>query len=158
VKDGKVVVDTTSRPKACFLVYTQVEEWLEVAIPDSVKSDADFETSVTESAAKSGLAVNRPFAFLVKGKAKDLQCHVANKTDAAPHNHEQHEKAKVKFAVRDAAVKILGFYSDQHQGVFTCGGNLHMHVVTEDGRQSGHVDELRLSTGCKLYLPKFENR
>ena len=57
-------------------------------------------------------------------------------------------------ALDDTAVRLVGVYSEHHHGVFTHHGtNMHIHVLTEDGRQSGHLDSLRLAPGGTLLLP-----
>jgi hypothetical protein len=50
-------------------------------------------------------------------------------------------------------VELLGFYSDKHLGIFTCGGHFHVHVRSVDGKASGHVDEVTLGTDMRLFLP-----
>ncbi len=104
-------------------------------------------------AQRAGIEVGRPFPFLVRGRPDSLIYHVVNKADAGPHDRARHEKVKVRFRLMGEPVKVAGSYSDRHQGVFTCGGNLHMHVLTEDSKQSGHRDEIRLDGRCKLSLP-----
>jgi acetolactate decarboxylase len=80
-----------------------------------------------------------------------------NKTDDLPHNPEQHEKAKIRFQLKDQPVEIVGFCSDKHHGVFTHhDSKVHMHMKRTDGTSGGHVDGLQLSGGMSLLLPKSE--
>ena len=47
-----------------------------------------------------------------------------------------------------ATVELVGFYSRQHRGTFTPGeSNVHVHLQTEDGRISGHLDAIQLEVG-----------
>lgn len=153
IQDGKVAVRSKLPPRACFLVYAQVKKWKKVGISEPIDTVDDLETLLTKKARQLGLSVKQPLVFLIRGKAQWVKYHIINKTDNKPHDHEQHEKAKVKLVLRDQPVKLLGFYSDRHMGVFTCEGNFHLHVITEDGKQSGHVNALKLAKGSQLYLP-----
>jgi len=50
---------------------------------------------------------------------------------------------------------VVGFFSRNHEGVFThSGSRAHLHVVLEKG-DSGHVDELRAGPQVKLILPRI---
>jgi acetolactate decarboxylase len=49
------------------------------------------------------------------------------------------------FTVHDAEVELIGVFSTGHQAVFTHhGSNIHVHLVTADGRLMGHLDRLRM--------------
>ncbi len=149
----KAKVHTKSYPKACFLVYAQVKRWNKTVIPDSVKSKTDLEAFILMAAERQRLSPKEPFVFLVKGTAKRVNYHIIHWTGKGKFGHEQHEKAKVQLRFQDKPVKIVGFHSDHHQGVFTCMGNFHMHVITQDNKHSGHMDDLQLGSGCRLFLP-----
>lgn len=155
INKGRIVVTNDFNRKACFLVYGQVSDWQELP----VQSDAS-EKSVSEqvkSVARShGITTDKPFVFLIKGKAKNVRLHVLNKVDDIPPDgtSEQHEKAKVRFTISDQPVEILGFYSEHHQGVFTHHDSfVHLHVRTPDNKISGHVESLELEPGSILLLP-----
>ena len=48
-----------------------------------------------------------------------------------------------------AVVELVGFYSRQHRGIFTPReSNVHVHLRTEDGRISGHLETIRLAPGA----------
>lgn len=155
VRDGAIGVSESFEFKACFLVYAQVASWQEVPIPYEIKDEKQLAEFVPEAAKKLGIGVKRPFPFAVKATPKKVTFHVVNKTDDGPHSREKHDAIKVRFAVEDAAVRLVGFYSESHHGVFTHhDSNVHIHVISEDGKQSGHVDAIRLLKGGTLLLPK----
>lgn len=156
IKGNKLVVKTTcgGREKACFLVYGQVADWQSVHLSEAI-SDNTIEGLVRSVALAQNVAVEQPFVFIVRGKARNLRFHVLNKTDNAPPDSttSQHEKAKVPFVVSEQVVEVLGFYSERHQGVFTRKGSFtHMHFRTPDSKQAGHVDSLELEPGSMLYI------
>jgi acetolactate decarboxylase len=154
VREGAIEVAARFDVEAAFLVHAQVAAWREVAIPDGVVDEAQLERFVATAAVEHGLAPDRPFPFSARGTALAAGFHVVDKTDDAPHSMEKHEAIKVRFTLADAPVRLAGFYSDRHHGVFTHHGtNIHVHVLTADGRQSGHLDSIRLAPGGTLLLP-----
>lgn len=59
-------------------------------------------------------------------------------------------------AMERSGVEIIGFHSPDHRGIFTPrDSNLHLHVRTDDGTVSGHVEEITIP-GLQLLLPVVE--
>jgi acetolactate decarboxylase len=51
-------------------------------------------------------------------------------------------------------VIIVGFYSDNHQGIFTPHStNVHMHVYNPSKNIVGHVDGIVSSSVIRILLP-----
>jgi acetolactate decarboxylase len=50
---------------------------------------------------------------------------------------------------------MVGFFSTEHQAVFTHHDTfMHLHLMTEDKKQMGHLEELRFKPGqMRLLLP-----
>lgn len=153
VRDGKQTISQSPKGKASVLVYAQVKQWKTIAIPNSTESLADLEPFVVEAARKDGINVDRPFPFLVKGTVAEAKYHVLRHPGDAKDPRELHDKAQVPFLLKAKAVELVGFYSDKHLGIFTCQSNLHVHLRSVDGQESGHVDEIRLGEGMVLCLP-----
>ena len=65
-------------------------------------------------------------------------------------------KNLVQAQAQPSLVTILGFYSQNHQGLFTHHDAFtHMHVRNADGTAMGHVDYLESGNGSfTLLLPK----
>lgn len=116
---GKIVTSDSYQNKACFLVYAFVAKWKEVPIPTDVTNGAKLEKWLEKTASVQGINVNRPFPFLIKDAPRKLAFHIVNKIDDSPHTPASHEVVKVKFTLENTSIKLLGFYSDSHQGVFT---------------------------------------
>jgi acetolactate decarboxylase len=130
LRDGKPVVSQTW-PKACFLVYAQATKWQTATLPKEVETLGQLEPSVLKAAKAAGLNVEKPFPFLVTGTPKLVKYHVVWKADGLPHTRQLHQKAKVGFEVKDREVRMLGFFSDKHHGVFTHhDSNIHVHFRT----------------------------
>jgi len=65
---------------------------------------------------------------------------------------EAHQ-GQTNYYLNNEEVEIVGFFSTEHQGVFTHHDSfLHMHLITKDKSLMGHLDELELDK-VTLYLP-----
>ena len=88
-------------------------------------------------------------------------------TAGQPITPELFAKSKANYLLKNQALEIIGFFSENHPGVFISsyapairpGDNLknaiHIHFVTTDGQAAGHIDDLILAPGMKLLLPKI---
>ncbi len=153
VQDDRVKVDEIAEGQACVLVYAQVKHWKELPLPKSTMSLDQLEASVVAAARKEGIDVDRPFPFLVRGKVAEAKYHVLRNPGMLKDPQDLHDKAQVKFTLKDGDVELVGFYSDKHLGVFTCGGNLHVHLRSADRKVSGHLDDVVLGSPMTLSLP-----
>ncbi len=153
-QDGGLAVENSFHNRACFLVYSQVPRWQRVTLPEDIVDEKTLETELPALAAQYGIDLEAPFPFLLRGQPDRVVFHVLNKTDRETHSPELHEKAKVKFTLEETGVEIIGFHSRNHRGIFTPGHSaIHIHLKSEDGSISGHVDNLNFPQGLDLYLP-----
>ena len=138
--------------KAPFFVYTHVAEWKEHPLPDSITNISLLEAYLD----KISQPAKRPFAFKLAGKVATATIHIVNlppgtkvKKPADAH------KGRKYYELQDANADIVGFFSTEHQTVFTHHDSYtHMHLVTADRTKMGHLDKLKMNPGTmKLYLP-----
>ncbi len=149
-----VVTAASWSARACFLVWAQVPKWSECA-PHLAPADLDgIEHAAVALAGEGGLDPARPLPFRIRGTAVEATLHVLDKRDDLPHNPERHEKAKVRRLLAHVPVELVGFYSRQHRGIFTPKeSNVHVHLRTEDGLISGHLETIRLVEGARVAIP-----
>ncbi|MFT5926585.1 MAG: alpha-acetolactate decarboxylase [Rubritalea sp.] len=153
---ASVVLESTFDHKAALLVYAQVPEWSEAITLDRFSENSVLEKQIKAAAILQGIAVEHPFPFLLKGTAATLDWHVINwiKGDTI-HNHKKHKTSGAKGTLENRDVEVIGFYSENHQTVFTHHATfLHLHFKTDNQQVvAGHVDGL---TGdqLQLYLPQ----
>ena len=58
-------------------------------------------------------------------------------------------------AYEDEEVTLVGFYAEGRAGILTHHGRTtHLHVVLREGALSGHLDEVSLTDGARLLLPR----
>lgn len=152
---GEVVIDHTFDRKATLLVYAEVSDWAQVAVPDTVDTYIALETFIAQAAAKKGLDTEAPFPFLLKGQPAMVDWHVIDWPEGdTEHTHEKHQRSGPHGTLQQGSMDILGFYSKHHTGVFTHHTtNMHLHFRTHDGRLVGHIDNLEPAGGMKLFLP-----
>lgn len=162
IKDGEIFVsrvtsDTTMgvsktyTGSAPFFVYAHVDEWKETALPNNTINIPELEKFINEVT----LGEKRPFTFKLIGKVSKARIHVQNvpKGTKVTSPDEAHQ-GQTDYTIKKENVEIIGFFSTEHKGIFTHHDSfLHMHLITEDETQMGHLDELEIED-MKLYLPK----
>jgi len=137
-----------------FFAYANIKEWKEIKLPAKVKNINQLEIFLLKSSKK----INQPFLFRIKGKFELAKIHVVNLTPGVLiKKPEDAEIGKVTYKIFDKDAEILGFFSTQHQQIFTHhNAYTHMHLITNDKTKMGHVDELFLNPKqIKLYFPVY---
>lgn len=151
VNNKAMSVEETKKVKAPFFVYVQVKNWVATPLPEVVVTLKDLETyldSLTQNKP-------RPFAFRLVGVVEMAKIHIVNvPKDAKITSPDDAHKHNKTYAVRDEKAEILGFFSTEHQGVFTHHDTfLHLHLITEDHQKMGHLDDLQIKKGAmQLFL------
>lgn len=153
VSDTVISTEETYKVKAPFFVSSNVEQWYQVDVPDSVtniRSLGYFLNAFTQS-------FQRPFAFKISAEIDSATVHVVNLPDGMQvHSPEEAHLNQKSFKIIKSNAEIIGFFSTAHAGVFIHHDSfVHMHLITEDKKIMGHIDELALTKGkFKLYLPQ----
>jgi acetolactate decarboxylase len=152
--DRRVHVTESYEGGVPFFVWAEVSDWQTVTVPSEVRTFKDLETFVGGAGAKAGLV--QAFPFVVSGKPELIDFHVVDAKPDTPPGMADHAKIQIQFEERRQEATLVGFWSNQHQGVFTpMGANMHVHFQTTDNKVSGHVQGLDLAPGgMTLSLPK----
>lgn len=156
VEDGVMKFDSSYGKKAALFVAAAVAEWRKFPVPDTIVTKEEFEAFVAKSALENGIDVSEPFPFIMEGVVKKTDWHVINWKDGdTEHSHEKHISSGLNGTAKNAAIVMLGFYSDAHHAVFTHHTtNMHIHMRLADGTIAGHVDDFELDGKMTLKLPK----
>jgi acetolactate decarboxylase len=95
-----------------------------------------------------------PVPIRVTGLVSELRWHVVDGSRLPPGaGHAEHVRTGSSGTLTDAKVELVGFFSTEHQGVFTHhGASSHFHVLTP--QLTGHVDAVALRAGARLWLPE----
>jgi hypothetical protein len=152
-EDGERV-DRGFDHEAAFLVFGRVGAWRALPLPEEVRDGAALERWLPGAAAVAGLRAGEPFPFKIETGSSTVAYHVIANREPGYHVSRPHRELMRFFTIDAEPVILIGVHSTAHAGVFTHHGQAtHTHVVSGDGRRSGHVDELRLGPGSVAYLP-----
>lgn len=148
--DSTMSVTKQSDITAPFFVYTHVSEWEEIDLPTDIVTITDLEQYIDMRTEEH----IRPFAFVLKGMVNSASIHIQNLPEGTEvSSPKEAHQGQVNFNLHEEEVEIVGFFSTEHQGVFTHHDSyLHMHLITVDEMQMGHLDKVKFAS-MKLYLP-----
>jgi acetolactate decarboxylase len=152
VSDTEMKVVETFDIKAPFFGYANISSWIEYPVPDDVQTLEQLEGYI------DGLTRERsgPFIFKMEGVVDHALIHVMNLPPGTlVESPADAHKYQVTYTLTEKEVDIVGFFSTEHQTIFTHHDTwLHLHLITNDRKQMGHLDELVIRRGAmKLYLP-----
>lgn len=169
IMDNKILINTaepneipvsiseiTSEDRALLLATATVENWQTVRIFDSATS-SNIDEIIKNKAYKMGINTNMPFLFMIDGDFELLNWHIISSPGIGG-NHNDHLSSAWTRSDKNLDGKILGFYSENHQAIFTHHTTYtHMHVIYEVDQLSGHVDDLILKSHWTLSLPEINS-
>ncbi|MDB5231680.1 MAG: hypothetical protein JWN76_2485 [Chitinophagaceae bacterium] len=155
IKQGQPGLAETYDKNAALIVYSKVDKWQTIDIPEDIKTREQLEVYLPSVAEKSGINIAKPFPFKIIGKANTITWQVISWDD---------DDTKFSFAKYMASgqvgtftnenVELLGFFSKKHQHVWTFHDTyLHLHGWFPGKKISAHVYGLELLPESKLLLP-----
>lgn len=154
VRHGAVETDNDLATQASFLVWSEVAAW-KPPLRLGVKADnhAQLEKQIEVLATRAGIDTTQPFPFKLEGvfNAVDYHILVPQKSQQA---HAGHGDGAKKISAKNSDAEIIGFFSKNHQGVFTHKDSFaHLHVVERKGH-SGHLDAISAGPDVRVLFPK----
>ncbi len=167
VRGGNIVMRHDTDGSAIFAAWTKNDTWRDEPIPPDVNSFVDLQRFIRARAGAAGIdTAMTAFPFLIRGAPAELEWHInRDRTNGQVVTQELFQASKDNYVMRNEAVTIVGFYSEQHHGTFigtyapamADSGEqsaMHMHLVSDDGLSAGHIDNLHLAGGMVLRLPQ----
>ncbi len=151
LSDSSMEVKKSFDSSAPFFVYSNVNEWQEIALPPQVKGIKELEEFIESKATST----KSPFVFKLKGEVVSAAIHIQNLPPGSKVSSPQEaHQGQVNYDLIEEAVEIVGFFSKEHQGIFTHHDRYsHMHLITQDESKMGHLDEVVFKE-MSLFLPK----
>ncbi len=147
-----MLVTETTKLKAPFFGYTHVDSWQEYPLPDSICTVPQLEQYLDATTKK----YPRPYFFKIIAEMDHANIHIVNlpKGTKVSSPQEAHQGQK-NYDVVVKSVELIGFFSTEHQAILTHHDTyVHIHLITADRKQMGHLEEMQLKKGtAKLYLP-----
>jgi len=139
---------------APFFVYANATVWDTLTIPKTVRSLKSIENFISANKIDS-----LPFVFRLKGSISSANIHVQNLPAGTKVSSPKEAHAgQRQFHIEDQEAEIVGFYSKNHQGIFTHhDAYSHMHLITKDTKYMGHLDDITIDS-MNLLLPKLNQQ
>ena len=153
LSDSTMKLEETFDVQAPFFVYANNSNWTEEILGDDINGIKDLENYISEATKNK----NRPFVFKLTGRIDEATIHIQNLAEGSTvSSPEEAHRGQVNYHLGKSEVEIVGFFSTAHQGIFTHHDSyLHMHLITSDKMQMGHLDEVLFTKGeMKLFLPE----
>jgi acetolactate decarboxylase len=149
-------IDTLDKEQgAALLVVANVAAWHELDVATAV-SWQDLDTFLEGQLVALGHPIEAPVALRIDGTVASLRWHVVDGSKLEPGaGHADHARSAVSGVLERVDAQVVGFFSRGHQGIFThAGSHSHFHVVTTDGKVTGHVDAMDLVPGSSLRIAR----
>jgi len=154
VRHGEIKTDNDLTTSASFLVWSEVSSWRSpIMLGESADNQDHLEKLIDSLASEKGIDTTKPFPFMIDGTAKSADYHIlAPKTsNSAASDHRSNAKT---ITLKDVPVRIIGFFSKNHGGIFTHMGSMtHLHILDNNGH-SGHVDAIALDSKAMILFPQ----
>lgn len=154
VRHGEVKTDSDLSTSASFLVWSEVGAW-KPSQPMGAKAEnhAQLERRIETLAANAGIDTSKPFPLRLEGTFDSVDYHIlVPKTQQ--HAHTGHNDGAKKIAAKNSKATIVGFFSKNHEGIFTHKGSFaHLHIVESNGL-SGHLDEVSANADVQVSFPQ----
>ncbi len=153
VVNGQINSYVSSQVKAPFFVYAYVELWEEVELEVNWQSLSDLQQTIEELAAERGWQA--PFPFMIQGEMDFILYHIIMRDlNEKSHSHEAHQQSKVMFEDVASPYQLMGFFSRNHEGVFTHKGQyVHVHLFRESDGLNAHLDDVKRQGKVTLLVP-----
>jgi acetolactate decarboxylase len=136
---------------AALFVVANVAAWDQSVLRNEVKW-SDLDAILAAELEPRGL--DAPVPVRIDGPVAMLEWHVLDGSKPAI-NHSEHTRSAVRGVIELADARLIGFFSNAHQGVFThAGARSHFHALIEDQHVSGHVDGMVLKPGARLFIAR----
>ena len=141
--------------EAALYVSTVVNNWTELKLPTNVNTTEQLEKYIEEISSDNHINIEEPFPFLIKGVSSEVNWHIINwDSKDTVHSHQKHIESGLSGVLDDTPMTILGFYSKNHKTIFTHHTTfIHMHLLTDDKKIAGHIDDIIFGDAQTLYLP-----
>jgi len=143
--DGTATVSQNWKAEAPFFVYANVVRWKSYALTTQIENINDLQRAIEELATQNGYDLSTPFPFRISGTFTELTTHVVTPRSADIAGYKPGRNQE-NYSLSKAKGDLLGFYSQQHQGIYTHKDSyIHVHFVNTKRTVMGHVDKIAVA-------------
>jgi alpha-acetolactate decarboxylase/formylmethanofuran dehydrogenase subunit E len=152
--DGNIQIKQSWQAEAPFFVYANVIDWQKYEVTVLINTLSDIQPVLENLAKEKGYPLSIPFPFRIESDIDEVTTHVVTPRSAEIIGY-QAGKNQVDYTYQNTSGELIGFYSQQHQGVYTSKKtNIHIHYVSDDMTVMGHVDKILIAEKrVTIYLP-----
>lgn len=149
VAENEITVIESFEKRAPFFVYSTVEKWEEIPLPNSINSLNDLEKFLDNLTQD----IHKPFTFKLEGTVKEASIHVVNlPTGSTVSSPDEAHEGQINYELSNEFCTIIGFFSREHQSIFTHHDTfMHLHLITNDLKKMGHLDNVSFDK-IKLFI------
>ena len=151
--ESSLSVELAPKVKAPFFVYAHQDNWNKFSLPNYVNDLKAVEHFVDSLSAQK----SSPFVFKLEGKIDSAWIHVQNlPPNTEVHSPKEAHQGQVNFPLNSEKGIIVGFFSRNHQGIFTHHDSyIHTHFINDNKSKMGHLDKVYFNPNdVILYMPK----
>jgi acetolactate decarboxylase len=154
-RDGNIEISNNYSHGAALFVESKVDKWNSIQMPKNIENISDLEKYLELNVDKFSLDIEKPFPFMIKGVIPSVDWHIINWPEGdSEHSHSKHVNSGISGNLNEIPIQILGFYSKHHRAIFTHHTTyIHMHLLTNDSKIAGHIDNVIFNGNQMLYLP-----
>jgi acetolactate decarboxylase len=157
IKDTYIMTDTTLNHGAAMLVYAYVKNWKVVTIEQDINNLEELELLVKRLASENGIDANKPFPFMARTWTKNMNYHVIDWQSGIEHTADTHKQFAHELWHSAAMVMITGFYSENHQGIFTeYNKKMIVNAITSSPMTCGQLETIETFGKIAIYFPDNE--
>lgn len=136
----EIKVEQNHAVLAPFFAYANITNWHSIELPDQIRSLIDLEYFLDSISSDREM----PFFFKLSGSIDSANIHVVNLPEGSMvRSPEDAHQGIVKYLLSNSEVHIIGFYSRNHQTIFTHHDTkMHLHLITCDLKKMGHLESV----------------
>ncbi len=145
---------------ATLLAAAVVPTWHDLTTDRAIRFE-ELDAEIGRLAVAAGLSPGQSFPFLMQGTFNDIHWHVIDgrRLTGRESSHHEHLAAAVLEAMDRAPATLVGFYSENAQGIYThMDSRTHIHCVLDAPLSAGHVDHVEIPAGTKVKFPVGQDR
>jgi acetolactate decarboxylase len=139
-KNDSLVMEESYNAKAPFFVYSNVQQWSEQKLPETVTDIGQLEAYI-DSLMKNDTI---PFTFKIKATIDSAEIHIVNLPEGTiVHSPEEAHQNQKNYMLNNEPVMLVGFFSRKHQAIFTHHDTfMHVHLINDSKTKMGHVEKV----------------
>jgi len=136
----EIKVERVHSVLAPFFAYANITNWHAIELPAPVRNLTDLENYLDSISSDREM----PFLFKLSGSIDSANIHVVHLPEGSiVRSPEDAHQNIVHCRMGSSEVHIIGFYSRNHQTIFTHHDtNMHLHLITCDLKKMGHLESV----------------